>query len=125
MKGISGALARLESLVEREVDVIETLHGDAKAAVTQMTGDDPGLRPLLAKAHAYAVFPSVGKAAAVLGAAFGMGEGFQKESVIGYAAVAQLTVGVQIGGETFSEIVVFENKAALDRFKQGKTAFAA
>jgi lipid-binding SYLF domain-containing protein len=125
MKGISGALERLESLIEKEVDVIETLHGDARSAVLRMTEDDPALKPLLARAHAYAVFPSVGKAAAVVGAAFGMGEVFQKESVIGYAAVAQLTIGVQLGGETFSQIVVFENKVALDRFKQGKTAFAA
>jgi lipid-binding SYLF domain-containing protein len=125
MKGITGALKRLESLAEKELDVLETLHGDAKAAVRRMGDADPGLRDLLARAHAYAVFPSVGKASAVLGAAFGTGEVFQKESTVGYAAVAQLTVGVQLGGETFSEIVAFENKAALDRFKRGKVAFAA
>ena len=54
-----------------------------------------------------------------------MGELFQQDNTIGYAAVAQLTVGVQLGGETFSEIIAFQRKAALDRFKQGKTAFAA
>ena len=122
---MASILTKLESLVEKELDVLETLHGDAKAAVRRMTDDDPGLRDLLARAHAYAVFPAVGKASAVLGVAYGMGEVFQKESTIGYAAVAQVTVGLQLGGETFSEIVAFEKESALDRFKLGKVAFAA
>ena len=118
-------LKRLASLVEKELTVIETLHGDAKAAVKRMADADPELRPLLDKAHGYAVFPSVGKAAAVVVGAFGMGEVFQGEHVVGYAAVAQLTVGVQLGGETFSQVVAFQSKPAMDRFKQGKLTFAA
>jgi hypothetical protein len=39
--------------------------------------------------------------------------------------VAQLTIGVQLGGDTFVEVVVFENKQALERFKRGRTALAA
>ena len=36
-----------------------------------------------------------------------------------------MTLGVQVGGQTFSEIVLFQDKAALDRFKAGRTSFAA
>jgi hypothetical protein len=61
----------------------------------------------------------------VLGGAYGKGEVFERGKLIGYAAVAQLTIGVQLGGDTFVEVVAFQNKQALDRFKQGKTAFAA
>ena len=39
--------------------------------------------------------------------------------------MVQLTIGLQLGGETFSEIVTFEDRAALDRFKSGRTTFAA
>ena len=124
-KGPSSVVKRLASLVEKELSVIETIHGDAKAAVKRMAAADPELKPLLDKAHGYAVFPSVGKAAAVLGGAFGMGEVFQGEHVVGYAAVAQLTVGLQLGGETFSQLIAFQSKPALEQFKQGKLTFAA
>ena len=113
------------SLAEKEAGVLEELHEEAKATVRRMGEADLGLRQVLDKAHAYAVFPSVGKATAVIGGAYGKGEVFQGEQLIGYAGLVQLTLGVQVGGQTFSEIVVFENKAALDRFKSGKTAFAA
>jgi lipid-binding SYLF domain-containing protein len=34
-------------------------------------------------------------------------------------------VGLQAGGQSFSELLVFETKAALDRFKAGQVSFAA
>jgi lipid-binding SYLF domain-containing protein len=43
----------------------------------------------------------------------------------GYADLTQATVGLQAGGQTFSELLVFENKAALDRFKAGHLNFTA
>ena len=118
-------VAKYFSLAEKEVDAIEELHGDVHATIARMESRDPGLRQLLAEAHAYAVFPSVGRATAVVGGAFGRGEVIQGGTLVGYAAVGQLTIGVQLGGQTFSEIIAFQNKAALDRFKQGRYAFAA
>jgi hypothetical protein len=98
---------------------------DVAAALKRLEKKDPGLKRLLNKAHGYAVFPSVGKAAAVVGGAFGRGKVFERGKFIGHATVSQLTLGVQLGGDTFTEVIVFESKQALDRFKQGKTAFAA
>src|SRR5205814_8148522 len=49
----------------------------------------------------------------------------EKGKFIGYATITQLTLGVQIGGDTFSEVVIFESRQALDRFRQNKMAFAA
>src|SRR5688500_612781 len=83
------------------------------------------LEDLLAKTHAYADFPAVGKATAVVGGAFGKGEVFQGDTLVGYAGLIQVTLGVQVGGQTFSEIILFQDKAALNRFKSGRTAFAA
>ena len=113
------------NLADKEVSAIKTLHEESKATVRQMSEADPGLGELLAKAHAYAVFPSVGKATAVVGGAFGRGEVFQGDTLVGYAGLVQVTLGVQVGGQTFSEIVLFQDAAALDRFKAGRTAFAA
>lgn len=98
---------------------------DVGATIKRLQAKDPGLKPLLKRAYGYAVFPSVGKAAAVIGGAYGHGVVFEQGKRIGYATIAQMTVGVQIGGDTFSEIVIFESKEAMDRFKKGKMAFAA
>jgi lipid-binding SYLF domain-containing protein len=40
--------------------------------------------------------------------------------VVGYAAIVQVTIGVQLGGQTFNELVVFQSRQALDAFKHGK-----
>jgi hypothetical protein len=90
-----------------------------------MVEEDPGLQRVLDKAYGYVVFPAVGKAMAVVGGAFGKGEVFQGGHLVGYAALVQLTLGVQLGGQTFGEIIAFRDRAALERFKAGRTAFAA
>src|SRR4051794_3561940 len=125
LEKLTEAISKLAQSLDDEESALAELNGECRAAVNRMEQSKPGFRTMLKKAHAYAVFPSVGKAAAVLGGAFGKGEVFEQGKLIGYAAVAQLTLGVQLGGDTFVEVVVFENKEALDRFKQGKTAFAA
>ena len=108
-----------------EASVLRTLHQEVKSSLARVYAEDPGMKQLLKDAHAYAVFPSVGKAAAVVGGTFGKAEVFSDDSLIGYSAVAQLTVGVQLGGQTFTQIIVFESKEALNRFKQGRFKFAA
>lgn len=102
-----------------------TIHDDVQAALSRLDAEDPGLKRILKKAYGYAVFPSVGKAALLIGGAWGRGEVYERGKPIGYATIAQTTIGVQIGGDTFTEVLVFESKESLDRFKRGRTAFAA
>jgi lipid-binding SYLF domain-containing protein len=125
LEKIQKLLTKVSSGLNAEASVLEELSAECRAAVDRMDAIRPGFKAFLGKAYAYAVFPSVGKAAVVLGGAFGKGEVFERGKLIGYAAVAQLTIGVQLGGDTFVEVVVFESKQALERFKQGRTAFAA
>ena len=113
------------SLAGKEQAALAELHQESRAAVRRMCEKDPGLQRLLDEAYGYAVFPSVGKATAVVGGAFGKGEVFQRGKLIGYAGLVQLTLGVQLGGQTFRQIVAFRDQAALARFKAGRTAFAA
>jgi len=98
---------------------------DVAATLKKLEAKDPGLKKLLQKAYGYAVFPSVGKASLVVGGSYGRGEVFERGKRIGYATISQMTIGVQLGGTTFSEVIVFESKEALDRFKKGKTSPAA
>ena len=62
---------------------------------------------MLKKAYGYAVFPSVGKAALVIGGAHGKGAVFERGKMIGYATMSQTTLGVQLGGSTFAEVLIF------------------
>jgi lipid-binding SYLF domain-containing protein len=76
-------------------------------------------------AHGYAVFPSVGKGAVVVGGGGGGGQVFEKGAHIGHVRMTFASIGAQIGGQSFSEVIFFENQAALDRFKGNKFEWAA
>lgn len=72
----------------------------------------------------FVVFPSIGKGGIVVGGAHGRGIVYKKGEVIGQAKMTQVTVGFQWGGQAFSEVIFFENHAALESFKNGNLEFA-
>ncbi len=85
----------------------------------------PELRPYFNEAYGYAVFPTVGKAAFFLGGAYGTGKVWEHGTLIGSARISKASVGFQVGGEAYSEIVFFESGRALEKFKRGELAFHA
>ncbi|WP_434348290.1 hypothetical protein ACN6A1_12040 [Myxococcus virescens] len=115
---------RALKLARKELSVHRRLHGDARAALHRLEARSPELAQARARAYAYAVFPSLGQGSAVLGGTWGMGEVFRQERLVGYAALVQLTLGVQLGGQTASEVVLFEDQEAFQRFKHGGTGLA-
>jgi lipid-binding SYLF domain-containing protein len=119
------AASRVVKGVKKELSALDTLHPQALAALKRAERRDPGLKLFLKRSHGYAVFPSVGKAAAALGAAFGTGEVFERGKLVGYAGILQMTLGAQLGGQTFVEIIAFENEQSLDRFRRSRSALAA
>jgi lipid-binding SYLF domain-containing protein len=90
-----------------------------------MTTEDPSLNAFLQSSYGYALFPHAGKAGLVVGGAYGRGVVYERGQFAGYSDITQGSVGVQAGGQSFSELLVFENKAALDRFRAGQLSFAA
>src|SRR5262245_11963624 len=62
-----------------------------------------------AKAHGYAVFPTIGKGGLGVGAAHGDGHVFEKGTYVGDVTMNQVSVGLQAGGQAFSQIVFFED----------------
>ena len=100
---------------------------DAKevAAAIATFKSDADLAKWFDTAYGYAVFPSITKAAVVVGGAGGGGRVFEKGTYIGDAHVSQATIGAQLGGQSFSEVIFFETKAALDRFKENKFELSA
>ncbi len=101
------------------------LSRNVNTALAKAKVQDPSLQAFLNKSYGYAVFPSVGKGAAGVGGAYGRGEVYERGKKVGYCDLSQATIGLALGGQTFTEIIVFQNKAALDDFKNGKLKFAA
>ena len=98
---------------------------DVNTALSKARASDPSLDGFLKKAHGYAVFPSVGKGAVGVGGAYGRGEVFENGRMIGYCDLSQGTIGLQLGGQAYSEIIAFETKESLDKFKKSEFAFSA
>jgi lipid-binding SYLF domain-containing protein len=77
------------------------------------------------KSYGYAVFPTIGKGGFVVGGAHGKGRVYAQGAYVGDTAMTQLTVGAQLGGQAYSQIVFFENKSAFDEFTSGNFEFSA
>ncbi len=91
----------------------------AERTIAAFKEANPRTEIFFAKSYGFAVFPTVTKGGLILGGGRGGGTVYEQGKVIGASSVAQLTFGVQIGGTTFSEIVFFKDRAALERFKAG------
>jgi lipid-binding SYLF domain-containing protein len=103
-----------------------SLRQEAKAAAAAFKQNDPSLKEnFFDKAYGWAVFPSVGKGAVGVGGAYGQGVLYEQGELVGYCDLSQGTVGLQLGGQAYREIIFFEYKEAMDHFKTGNFAFAA
>lgn len=75
--------------------------------------------------HGYAVFPTIGKAGFVVGGAHGKGRVYAVGKYVGDTSMTQLSVGFQLGGQAYSQIVFFQDKRAYDEFTSGNFEFGA
>ncbi|MEI7657807.1 MAG: hypothetical protein WCK33_07050 [Phycisphaerae bacterium] len=103
----------------------DQLEDRAAQAIETATKNDPSLKKLLSDAKGYAVFPTVGKGAIGIGGAYGKGVLYEGGKVIAYCDLTQASIGLQLGGQAYSEIIAFETVGSLGRFKSGNFAFSA
>ncbi len=75
--------------------------------------------------YGYAVFPTIGKGAFVVGGAHGTGRVYARGKYIGDTSLTEVSVGFQAGGQGYSQIVFFQDKRALDEFTNGNFEFDA
>ena len=92
---------------------------DVPPVVAKFKEKDPGMEKIFSDAVGYAVFPTVGKGAIGIGGARGKGWVYEGGSVIGKSTLTQVSIGLQLGGQAYSEIVFFQTRQALDNFKLG------
>jgi lipid-binding SYLF domain-containing protein len=98
---------------------------DVADAVSYFKERDPGMVKFFDNAYAYAIFPTVGKGGMGIGGAYGKGKVFEKGNLIGTTSLKQVTVGFQLGGQSYSEVIFFKTKKKLDEFKNGNFEFGA
>ena len=75
--------------------------------------------------YGYAVFPTIGKGGMGIGGAHGKGRVYEKGAHIGDSSMTQVTFGLQLGGQAFSQIIFFQDKRALKEFTGGNFEFGA
>jgi lipid-binding SYLF domain-containing protein len=103
----------------------DTLFKQAQASRQEWNQVDPQLEAFAKKGDGFAFFPEITKGGFVVGGAGGKGVVYEKGQHIGYADLTQVSVGFQAGAQTYSQLVVFENQAAMNRFKQNELNFGA
>ena len=86
---------------------------------------DKEMKGLFEKSYGYVIFPNVGKGAVVVGGAAGTGAVYEHGKQIGIAKLTQVSVGFQFGGQAYREVIFFENKDAMDRFKDNRIELSA
>ncbi len=98
---------------------------DAEAVIAKFKEKDPDLTGVFASARGYAVYPTVGKGGIGIGGAHGKGYVYEGGKLIGTSSLTQVTIGLQLGGQAYSEVVFLKDQYAMQNFKRGKLKLSA
>ena len=98
---------------------------EAKMTIDKFKDFDPAMDRFFSKAYGYAVFPNVGKGGLGIGAAYGKGLLYEQGNIAGSTTLKQLSIGFQLGGQAYSEIIFFKSKRDLENFKSGNFELGA
>jgi lipid-binding SYLF domain-containing protein len=98
----------------------EDLEAKTREALANFKLADPTLTNFFATAAGYAILPGVGEGGFIIGGEHGDGLVYQKDKLVGKVTMSEVSVGAQVGGGSFAEIIFFETKSALQTFKTAK-----
>ena len=98
---------------------------DCDSAKAEFLRTDPLMKNLFAGAYGYSILPNIGKGAVGVGGASGNGIVYEKGKIVGKSKMSQVTIGFQVGGQAYRELIFFETKEAMDRFKSNKIELSA
>ena len=97
----------------------------ASATIAAFKKKDPSIKGFFNRSYGYAVFPTVGKGGIGIGGAFGKGKVFRGGKYVGNAKLTQVSVGFQLGGQAYSEIIFFQTKSAFRKFTDSNLKLSA
>jgi lipid-binding SYLF domain-containing protein len=101
------------------------LNTEAQTTLGTFKNKDTSLNQQLSKVAGYAVFPKISKGAFIVGGAGGEGVLYEHGKPVGKLTMTNMSVGLQAGGQTYSELILFQDQAALSKFKQEKASLSA
>ena len=73
--------------------------------------------------YGFAIFPTVGKGGFILAGGFGKGRVFVAGDPVGDTTLTQASIGFQIGGQAYTQIIFFEDQRAFREFAAGGFEF--
>ena len=88
-----------------------------QAARDACAADIAGCEAAAEKAQGMLVFPKVTKGAIGVGGSYGEGALIVDDRPAGYYSTAAASIGLQLGGETYSQIIMFTTSEALADFR--------
>ena len=100
-------------------------NADSYSKAIEVFEKSPAVQPFFKNAYGYAVFPTVGKGGIGIGGAYGKGQVYRGGKLTGTSSLVKLTIGFQLGGQAFSEIIFFQDKRAYNEFTSGNFEFDA
>jgi len=101
------------------------LFADSYSKAVSVFRQSEAVQPFFKNCYGYAVFPTVGKGGFVVGGAYGKGQVYKHGKLSGKISLVKLSVGFQLGGQAFSEIIFLQDKRAYDEFTSGNFEFDA
>ena len=98
---------------------------EAKDAETVKNFRQAGTGNMIDTAYGYAVFPTIGKGGIGIGGAHGKGGVYRGGKRVGLTSMSQISYGLQLGGQSYSQIIFFRDERAFNDFSSGNFEFGA
>ncbi len=92
---------------------------------TRKMFENAGIGYMFEDTHGFAMFPTIGKGGYVIGGAYGKGRVYERGRYIGDTSMFQASIGFQLGGLGFSQVIFFQDERALKNFTSGTFEFGA
>jgi lipid-binding SYLF domain-containing protein len=98
---------------------------EVQAVIELFLENDPTMEDFFDDAYGYAVFPRVGKGGFIIGGAYGRGAVYDDGVLVGSATLKQGTVGFQLGGQKYAQVIFFRSEASFNDFTSGNYELSA
>lgn len=108
-----------------EPDLSNKSELEVQGAILGLLEKDPGMKDWFDNSAGYAVFPKVGKGGIGIGGAYGKGLVIAGDQVVGTTSLSQVSIGLQLGGQVYSEFIFFRDATALSDFQRGNFELGA
>jgi lipid-binding SYLF domain-containing protein len=101
------------------------LADEGQLKLKELYAENPDLKTTVENAYGYCIFPDVSKGGLVIEGGSGRGSVYEQGRYIGTAGISMGGVGADIGGQSYTELLVFATKDALSSFEDNKLQFDA